>query len=123
MPVVISSALTSTTPGRLRIASAALVVLGLAAGVLGYFTFTSRAADLRAAQADTNQPVRLQQIRTDLVAADAIATNAFLVGGLGPDGARAQYLARITTPVPCWCRCVRRRPSTTDRFSPRPTHR
>ena len=45
----------------------------------------------RTAAADTTQLVRVQGIKTSLLRADAIATNAFLSGGLEPADQRAAY--------------------------------
>ncbi len=45
---------------------------------------------------DAAQLVRVESIRTNLVKADANATNAFLVGGLEPADARAAYTAGIS---------------------------
>ena len=50
----------------------------------------SQAAVERAAN-NTEQVVRMQSIQVDLLRADALATNAFLVGGLETPDARAQY--------------------------------
>ena len=43
------------------------------------------------AEDDTEQLVRVQKIQTNLLRADATATNAFLVGGLEPPAQRAAY--------------------------------
>ena len=45
----------------------------------------------RSAASGTEQLVRVQQIKVNLLRADALATNAFLVGGLEPDSQRAAY--------------------------------
>ena len=83
------------TPGRLRIVSAVLVVVGLLFGLAAAQSFW--AADGALARADRNaaQLVRLQEIQTSLVRADADATNAFLVGGLEPAAQRADYNAAV----------------------------
>jgi hypothetical protein len=77
---------------RLQVlAVAACVVFGLVAAVLQVLSWQAngRAAD------NTDQVVRVQQIQSSLLRADAIATNAFLVGGLEPPAARAAYDAAI----------------------------
>lgn len=51
---------------------------------------TSRAAD------DTSQLIRIQSIRANLLRADALATNAFLVGGLESAEHRASYDAAMS---------------------------
>ncbi|KRB77177.1 hypothetical protein ASE01_10560 [Nocardioides sp. Root190] len=53
-------------------------------------------ADGRAA-ADTEQLVRVQEIQSSLLRADALATNAFLVGGLENADQRADYDVAIET--------------------------
>ena len=52
--------------------------------------FTSWNADGRAAS-DTEQLVRIQDIQSSLLSADALATNAFLVGGLENTAQRQRY--------------------------------
>jgi len=83
------------TPGRLRVVSAVLVLVGLLVGLAGARSFW--AADGALARADQNaaQLVRLQDIQTSLVRADAYATNAFLVGGLEPVEQRRDYDAAV----------------------------
>ena len=54
-------------------------------------------SDLDDARDNAEQLVRIQAIRTNLVKADANATNAFLVGGLEPPAARDAYTDGITT--------------------------
>ncbi|MFC5729684.1 MULTISPECIES: hypothetical protein [Nocardioides] len=67
------------------------VVFGLLSALV---QFTGWQADGRAA-ADTDQLVRIQKIQTSLLRADALATNAFLVGGLENSEQRAKYDAEI----------------------------
>jgi hypothetical protein len=85
-----SGALTRT-PGRLRLAAAIAVVACLAIAVAGLVGGLVQSAALGDAVADTDQQVRALGVRNDLVAADATATNAFLVGGLEPVEQRARY--------------------------------
>ena len=77
------------TPGRMRafliLAAAMSVVFGLAAAQ----GFSQSDGALDRAQANTAQLVRIQAIHTNLVSANADATNAFLVGGLEPPEQRA----------------------------------
>lgn len=64
-------------------------------GILSAFVqFLGWQADGRAA-ADTEQLVRVQKIQSSLLSADALATNAFLVGGLEDPDQRREYDARI----------------------------
>ena len=71
----------------------ATLLFGLAAGQ------AFRAADgaLERAAANSDQLVRIQAIQTNVVQADADATNAFLVGGLEPPAQRADYTAAIAS--------------------------
>ena len=77
---------------RLRLA-ATLVCL-LAAALTALQLLTSWQAT-RAAAAQTEQLVRVQSIKVNLLRADALATNAFLVGGLEPATQRAAYDAAV----------------------------
>jgi hypothetical protein len=79
------------TPQRLRLLSLGVVVAGLVIGLIGALTFTYLAFSLSRAKADTAQLIRVQKIQSNLLSADATATNAFLVGGLEPPAQRAAY--------------------------------
>jgi hypothetical protein len=87
----------ATTPRRLGLLLALLVLLSVAWGVLAALTadqHASAAADVVA----VSEPLSLdaEQIYTSLSDADATAANAFLVGGLEPAAARQRYQADIT---------------------------
>lgn len=69
------------------------VAFGLLAALL---QFVGWQADGRAA-ADTEQLIRVQEIQSSLLRADALATNAFLVGGLEEPGQREAYDAAISS--------------------------
>jgi len=97
VPAPNASARPSDTPSRLRLLSLGLVVLGVLTGLVGAVLFSALAYSLTRAEADTAQLVRVQQIQTNLLTADATATNAFLVGGLEPAAQRAQYDSALTT--------------------------
>jgi hypothetical protein len=71
--------------------SLGVVVVGLVIGVIGALIFTYLAVSLSRAKADTAQLIRVQKIQSNLLSADATATNAFLVGGLEPPAQRAAY--------------------------------
>ncbi len=79
--------------GRLRVASVVTVLVATAISavvlVLGWDANRS-AAD------ETEQLIRAQAIKTDLLRADALATNAFLVGGLEGADQRAAYDEALT---------------------------
>jgi hypothetical protein len=79
---------------RLQVlAVAAIVIFGALAAVLQVLSWQAngRAAD------NTEQVVRVQQIQSLLLRADAVATNSYLVGGLEPAEARAEYGESIDT--------------------------
>jgi hypothetical protein len=87
----------ATTPARLRLLLALLVLLSLGWGVLAALTadqHASAAADVVA----VSEPLSLdaEQIFTSLSDADATAASAFLAGGLEPAQARRRYQADIT---------------------------
>ncbi|CAN5413032.1 hypothetical protein BH11ACT8_BH11ACT8_26180 [soil metagenome] len=69
-------------------ACVAFAVLSTVVQLLAYQA-NGRAAD------NTEQVVRVQKIQSSLLRADALATNAFLVGGLEPADARAAYESAI----------------------------
>lgn len=82
--------------GRVRLMSL-LVVLAFAA--LTAFQLILAAESLQTAAKDTAQLVRVQNIKVHMLRADALATNAFLIGGLEPPEQREQYdlsLAAVT---------------------------
>jgi hypothetical protein len=87
---------TATTPSRLRLLLAGLIVLSLAWGVLAALTaeqHASAAADVVA----VSEPLSLdaEQIYQSLSDADATAAGAFLVGGLEPAADLQRYNADI----------------------------
>lgn len=81
----------ATTPGRLALATTVAVLACLLLGVTGFLAGNGQSAALQDAQRDAAQLVGTQELRNDLVSADATATNAFLVGGLEPTEARERY--------------------------------
>jgi len=83
------------TPGQLRTAAVVGVLVSLVFALLGGNAFRARGSALDEARADAAQLVRVQQIATDLTAADAIVTNAFLRGGEEPAGTYDRFKDRI----------------------------
>jgi hypothetical protein len=83
------------TPSRLGALSLVSVAAALAFGLLGALGVSTRGTELTSAHRHTEQLVRLQAIRTQLVQADAAATNAFLTGGLEDPAQRRQYVESI----------------------------
>lgn len=81
----------SGTPGRMRLALIASAAASVLFGIAAAQGFAEAGGALSRADANTAQLVRLQAIHTNLVRADAVATNAFLVGGLEPADQRQEY--------------------------------
>jgi len=86
----------SGTPGRLRMLAVLTVAVSLIFAIGAYSAFGSADTALGRAGANAAQLVRIQAIHTNLVRADADATNAFLVGGLEPADQRANYVASMS---------------------------
>jgi hypothetical protein len=86
---------TRSTPATLQLLLALAVLASLAFGVAGFQTGSSQARATADASAEAAQLIGIQDVRNDLVSADAIAANAFLVGGLEPADQRAEYDAAI----------------------------
>lgn len=84
-----------STPGGLRLRGALAAVLTAAMGLLGVLLVSSQSLATDAARGAATQLVGLQDARNQLVAADAAATTAFLVGGLEPVGLRERYDAAV----------------------------
>ena len=84
------------TPGSLRLRGAICVFMGVAFGVAAFSGALALDRNVNGQRNDAAQLVRVESIRTNLVKADANATNAFLVGGLEPVAARAAYTAGIS---------------------------
>ena len=90
------------TPARLRRLRLLVVASGLVLAVLGTTAMALLTLTLRQSADDVEQLVRVQTIETDLLVADANATNSFLVGGLESPQRRAAYdaaLAEVATLV------------------------
>ena len=85
----------SGTPGRLRILAGATIAVCLIFAIGAFSAFQSADGALGRGRANVAQLVRIQAIHTNLIRADADATNAFLVGGLEPPAQRASYLASM----------------------------
>ncbi|MEO5980778.1 MAG: hypothetical protein ABIQ13_00535 [Pedococcus sp.] len=87
----------SGTPGRLRALGMVSVAVALLFGLAAGQSFRSADGALSRAAANSDQLVRIQAIQTNVVQADADATNAFLVGGLEPAAQRADYTRAVTS--------------------------
>lgn len=106
-----------STPQRLRWLSTGLVVAGLVVGLVGALVFTLLTYSLARAQDDTEQLIRVQKIQTNLLGADATATNAFLVGGLEPPAQRAAYDAAISESAALIAEAAQAQPADTAALS------
>jgi ABC-type amino acid transport substrate-binding protein len=102
------------TPGRLRAAliltAAVAVLFGLAAAQ----GFRQADGALERADANTAQLVRLQAIQTNLVSANADATNAFLVGGLEPPAQRQRFTDSMNAAAGLIAEAARAQPADTQ---------
>ncbi|GAA1608815.1 hypothetical protein GCM10009789_74100 [Kribbella sancticallisti] len=85
------------TPGRMRALLIALAVVAVLFGAAAAQGFRSSDGALQRAEDNTAQLVRIQSIHTNLVSANADATNSFLVGGLEPPAQRQHFVDSMTT--------------------------
>ncbi|HEY5821235.1 MAG TPA: hypothetical protein VIT20_04630 [Propionibacteriaceae bacterium] len=102
------------TPQQLRGLSLGLVVIGIVVGLVGALTFSYLAYSLSRAEADTTQLIRVQTIQTNLLSADATATNAFLVGGLEPATQREAYDQAISSTSALIAEAARAQPADAE---------
>ena len=79
------------TPGRMRLLGLLAVVAALVLGSVSVSALVSSQNAVERAANNTSQVVLAQSLHVDLLRADAIATNAFLVGGLEPPASRQAY--------------------------------
>lgn len=86
-----------STPVVMRWIAAGLVVVGLLVVAGSVQTFVGADRALARANANAAQLVRVQNIQTLLVQADADVTNSFLVGGLEPVDQRQAYTDAVHT--------------------------
>lgn len=91
VPPITSAGKRRSTPQRLRMLGSGVLLASVIFGVIGALIFSYVAFSLNRAEADTAQLIRVQKIETDLLTADATASNAFLVGGLAPPAQQATY--------------------------------
>jgi hypothetical protein len=85
----------SGSPGRLRVLTLLTVGVSLIFAIVAFSTFETTDGALLRGGDNTAQLVRIQAIYTNLVRADADATNAFLVGGLEPAAQHADYTSSL----------------------------
>jgi CHASE3 domain sensor protein len=85
------------TPGRMRALLIVTAVFSVIFGLAAAQGFNQSDGALTRAEANTAQLVRIQAIHTNLVSANADATNSFLVGGLEPPAQRQHFTDAMTT--------------------------
>jgi hypothetical protein len=85
------------TPGRLRALLVLTVAFTVVFGICAAQGFREADGSLNRAEANTAQLVRIQSIHTNLVSANADATNAFLRGGLEPPAQRQHFTDSLNT--------------------------
>lgn len=81
----------SGTPGRMRLFGLIGIIAALALGASSVNALLSSRSAVERAAVNTEQVVRVQSIQVDLLRADALATSAFLIGGLESPASRASY--------------------------------
>jgi hypothetical protein len=79
------------TPGRMRLYGLVGVVAALLLGAVSANALLASQSAVERAANNTAQVVRAQSIHVDLLRADALATNAFLVGGVESAQSRSRY--------------------------------
>ena len=90
----IAARLLHGTPGRMRLFALLGVVAAVALGTVSANALLASQSAVERAANNTAQVVRAQSIHVDLLRADAVATNAFLVGGLESPESRARLRGR-----------------------------
>ncbi|MFI6828505.1 hypothetical protein ACIBG5_15475 [Kribbella sp. NPDC050241] len=80
------------TPGRMRAILILAAVISVVFGLCAAQGFRQSDGALKRAEENAAQLVRIQEIHTNLVSANADATNAFLVGGLEPPAQRQHFV-------------------------------
>ena len=96
----IASRLLHGTPGRMRLYGLLGVIAAVLLGAVSANALLASQAAVERAANNTEQVVRVQSIHVDLLRADAVATNAFLVGGLESADSRKKYedaMGRVAT--------------------------
>lgn len=87
----------ATSPGRLSVLTAGLIVIGLLFGLIGALTMRNRSELVRDVSARSGPlSVQAQDIYRSLSDADATAASAFLANGVEPPALRARYLDDVT---------------------------
>ena len=103
-----------STPARLRRLRNVVVATGLTLAVLATAAMALLTLTLRQSANDVEQLVRVQTIETDLLVADANATNTFLVGGLESPQRRAAYDAALAEVAGLVAQAAQAQPADAD---------
>lgn len=82
----------SGSPGHLRLIAIGAVACMIVSALLGAWALQIRSSALDRAASTSEHLLLLQEVQIELVQADADATNAFLAGGLEPQGQREDYI-------------------------------
>lgn len=85
----------ASTPARLSLLRAALIVLALTFGVVGAFGVNRRANAINEVRTASRQLLALQDIQVRIVHADAIASSSYLRSGQEDPAQRTAYLDEI----------------------------
>lgn len=85
----------ASTPSRMRLVLALAVLASIVFGAVGLQAGLLQSAAAADARAEASHLVALRDLQNDLLDADAVAANAFLVGGLESAEQRAAYVASI----------------------------
>ena len=83
------------TPTLLRLVAVLAVVVAAVSGLVGWQAGRSQAGALDQVSTSADRLLAAQDVRNQVVAADAVVTNGFLVGGLEPASSREAYAAHI----------------------------
>jgi hypothetical protein len=70
-------------------------LIALICGAAGWLAANMQSSALGTLSVDAGRVVTVEEVRSDLVAADAVATTGFLVGGLEPSSSREQYTTHV----------------------------
>ena len=87
----------TSTPAKLSLLRAALIVLAVVFAVGGAFGVNRRANAINDVRTASRQLLALQDIRVRIVHADAIASSSYLVGGQEDPTQRTAYLDEVAT--------------------------
>jgi hypothetical protein len=90
-PRSVAAGLLHGTPGRMRLYGLLGVIAAVLLGAASANALIASQDAVERAANNTAQVVRVQSIHVDLLRADAVATNAFLVGGLESADSRKKY--------------------------------